>query len=222
LNRHLVICKLKIINDININFKNEIQILKEKINVLETKRDKKNIIINNNIINNNQINIANFGTLDNAKIGNKIFFHSLTNYSGLKPLLEFIKYVHCNDKLKEYKNVEITDLGRNLGRIIENKEWKNEDANEITDKVIDETYNYYEIKFDELEEEIAERSQQDKLKIKRNKRFIFAMRGSDMFEMNDEGDYIDDDGNKVTQTDFKNGRKFEDKLKKKVKMLLKK
>ena len=47
------------------------------------------------------------------------------------------------------------------------------------------------------------------------------MRGSDMFDLNDDGDYVDDDGNKVSPNDFKNGKKFEDKLKKQVKMLLK-
>ena len=42
-----------------------------------------------------------------------------------------------------------------------------------------------------------------------------------MFVMNDDGDYVDDDGIKVTPTDFKNGKKFEDKFKKHVKMMLK-
>jgi len=209
------------------------KIMEEEINNLKLKKTKttnnpqQNIIINNNgVINNtnntNNINIANFGTLDNKKIGNKIFFHTLTNFSGLKTLLKFIEFVHKNNKLKEYQNVEITDLGRNLGRICTNNEWAMEDANIISDKIIDESYNYYELKFDELEDEIDEKPQQDKNKIKRNKRFIFTMKGSDMFEMNDDGDYVDDDGNKVTQTDFKNGRKFEEKLKKQVKLMLKK
>ena len=123
--------------------------------------------------------------------------------------------------MKEYNNVRITDLGRNLGQIVENKVWVVEDANEITNKVIDETYNYYEVKFDELDEEINEKTQLVKTKIKRNKRFICCMRGSDMFDLNDDGDYVDDDGNKVSPNDFKNGKKFEDKLKKQVKMLLK-
>ena len=48
------------------------------------------------------------------------------------------------------------------------------------------------------------------------------MKGNEMFDVNDDGDYVDDDGNKVTQTDFKNGRKFEEKLKKQVKLMLKK
>ena len=129
LNRHLIICKVKLNNDIA----NKIATLEQKINILENKKTKKtkeqpqpNIIINNNgIINNinNQINIENFGTLDNKKIGNKIFFHTLTNFSGLKTLLKFIEFVHKNNKLKEYQNVEITDLGRNLGRICTNNEW---------------------------------------------------------------------------------------------------
>ena len=90
--------------------------MEEEINNLKLKKTKKaqpNIIINqtnNTINNNNQINIANFGTLDNKKIGDKIFYHTLTNFSGLKTLLKFIEYVHKNNKLKEYQNVEITDL----------------------------------------------------------------------------------------------------------------
>ena len=224
LKRHIQICKVKINNDIAAKFAN----LEEKINILETKTKKtknaQNIIINNNgVINNNNItNIANFGTLDKQKIGNKIFYHTLMNYSGYKTILKFIEYVHKNEKLKEYQNVEITDLGRNLGRICTDNEWRMEDANEITDKIIDEGYDYYEIKFDELEDEIDEKLPKDKLKIQRNKRFIFCMIGNEMFSMNDDGDYVDDDGVKVSENDFKNGKEFEKRLKKKVKMLLKK
>jgi hypothetical protein len=205
------------------------KIMEQKINILESKKTKKNIptqqniIINNGVINNNnQINIANFGTLDSKKIGNNIFYNTLTNFSGLKTFIKFIEYVHKNDKLKEYQNVEITDLGRNLGRICTNNNWVIEDANNISDKIIDESYNYYELKFIELEDDINAKTQKDKAKIKRNKRFIFTMKGSEMFEMNDDGDFVDDDGVKVTPNDFKNGRKFEEKLKRQVKMLLKK
>ena len=213
--------------------------MEEEINNLKLKKTKKsgspNIIINNNgVINNNQINnqvnqvnnqitnIANFGTLDNKKIGDKIFYHTLTNFSGLKTFLKFIEYVHKNNKLKEYQNVEITDLGRNLGRICTNNVWAVEDANNISDKIIDESYTYYELKFEELQDDINEKPQRDKMKIKRNKRFIFIMKGSEMFDMNDDGDYVDDDGVKVSANEFKNGRKFEEKLKRQVKLLLKK
>ena len=48
------------------------------------------------------------------------------------------------------------------------------------------------------------------------------MRGNEHFEQNDDGDYVDDDGERVTPKDFQEGRKFEDKLKKKVKCSLKK
>ena len=211
----------------------ENKVIKQKINILETTKTNKKTknptqIINNNNINNINItnnnivnNVANFGTIDNNKVGNDFFYYSLTNFSGLKPLIKFVEFVHKNKKMKEYNNVRITDLGRNLGQIVENKVWVVEDANEITNKVIDETYNYYEVKFDELDEEIAEKPQLVKTKIKRNKRFICCMRGSDMFDLNDDGDYVDDDGNKVSSNDFKNGKKFEDKLKKQVKMMLK-
>ena len=48
------------------------------------------------------------------------------------------------------------------------------------------------------------------------------MRGNEHFDQNDDGEYIDDDGQRVTIKDFQEGRKFEDKLKKKVKCTLKK
>jgi len=232
-NDNILLQKILELEEKNKIIEEENKVIKQKINILETTKTNKKIksptqIINNNInitnnTNNTNIvnNIANFGTLDNNKVGNDIFFYSLTNFSGIKPLIKFIEYVHKNKKMKEYNNVRITDLGRNLGQIVENNVWVVEDANEITNKVIDETYNYYEIKFDQLEEEISEKPQQDKNKIARNKRFICCMRGSDMFDMNDDGDYVDDDGNKVTPNDFKNGKKFEDKLKKQVKMMLK-
>ena len=231
-------CKVKKQNDINIEkqnlenieLKNKLVELEKKIELIE--KNNKNIITNNtntntncnNTTNNitNNINIANFGTLDHKKIDNKVFYNSLIKYSGLTPLLKFIEYVHKNDKLPEYKNVEITDLARNLGKFIEDNKWKLSDANEIVDKVIDETYNYYEVKFNELEEEIDKKPQTEKTKIKRNKRFINTMRGNEHFEQNDDGDFVDDDGKYVTVKDFQEGRKFEDKLKKKVKCSLKK
>jgi hypothetical protein len=71
--------------------------------------------------------------------------------------------------------VEITDLGRNLGRICKDNKWVVEDANSISDMIIDESYTYYELKFEELQDDINEKPQRDKMKIKRNKRFIFIM-----------------------------------------------
>ena len=93
---------------------------------------------NNTNITNNTI-IANFGTLDHKKIDDKVFYNSLIKFSGLTPLLKFVEYIHKNDKFPEYKNVEITDLARNLGKFIEDNKWKISDANEIVDKVIDDT-----------------------------------------------------------------------------------
>jgi len=234
-NDNILLQKILELEEKNKIIEEENKVIKQKINILETTKTNKKIknptqIINNNINNinitnntNNNIvnNLANFGTIDNNKVGNDFFYYSLTNFSGLKPLIKFVEFVHKNKKMKEYNNVRITDLGRNLGQIVENKVWVVEDANEITNKVIDETYNYYEVKFDELDEEINEKTQLVKTKIKRNKRFICCMRGSDMFDLNDDGDYVDDDGNKVSPNDFKNGKKFEDKLKKQVKMMLK-
>ena len=230
LTRHHTTCKKKKESEQKID---EMQILKNKIAELENKMNNpqiinnitnNNITTNNNIANTNNIvtNIANFGKLDNKKIGNNIFFNTLLNNSGLNTMLKLIEYIHKNDKLKEYQNVEITDLGRNLGRTCTNNKWEIQDANEITDKVFDEGFEYYEIKFDELVEEIDDKLPKDQLKIKRNKRFIFIMKGNVMFNMNDDGDYIDDDGVKISENDFKNGKEFEKKLKKKIKMLLKK
>jgi hypothetical protein len=86
---------------------------------------------------------------------------------------------------------------------------------------VDDGFNYYEVKFDELEEEIEGKPDRIKTKINRNKRFIFIMRGSEMFDMNDDGDYVDSNGNIVTKHDFDNGKLFDQKLRKKIKTLLK-
>jgi hypothetical protein len=234
--RHQTTCKKKKESEKKMD---DIQFLKNKIVELEGKLNNNPVINNtnntntnnsnnnttNNTTNNTQninINISNFGTLDHKKIDDKVFYNSMIKYSGLTPLLKFIEYIHKNDKFPEYKNVEITDLARNLGRFIEDNKWKISDANEIVDKVIDETYNYYEVKFNELEEEIDQKPQTEKTKIKRNKRFINTMRGNEHFDQNDDGDFVDDDGKYVTIKDFQEGRKFEDKLKKKVKCSLNK
>jgi hypothetical protein len=132
--------------------------------------------------------------------------------------------VHKNDnntKLLPYKNVKITDLGRNLGQIVKNNKWEVEDANDIVNKVVDDTYNYFEVQYETNEDEIDIKPANIKTKFKRFKKFYFCMRGPEFFEMNDDGDRVDDDGQLVTPNDFKNGKLFEVKLKKKAKMILK-
>ena len=232
LNKHLLICKVKLNNEINnklANLEEKNKKMEEEINNLkDIKTNKKTtkIINNNNTINNN-INIINLTDFDkplnHQTIGKKIFFDSIANYSGLKPLLEFITYVHKNDnpKLLPYKNVKITDLGRNLGQIVKNNKWEVEDANDIVDKVVDDTYNYFEVQYETNEDEIDEKPANIKNKFKRFKKFYFCMRGPEFFEMNDDGDRVDDDGQLVTPNDFKNGKLFEVRLKKKAKMILK-
>jgi CHAT domain-containing protein len=211
------------------NLEKENKLIKEEINIIKaTSNNKKTtkIINNNNTINNN-INIINLTDFDkplnHQTIGKKIFFDSISNHSGLKPLLDFITYVHKNDnvKLLPYKNVKITDLGRNLGQIVKNNKWEVEDANDIVNKVVDDTYNYFEVQYETNEDEIDEKPANIKNKFKRFKKFYFCMRGPEFFEMNDDGDRIDDDGQLVTPNDFKNGKLFEVKLKKKAKMILK-
>jgi len=168
--RHQTTCKKKKESEKKMD---DIQFLKNKIVELEGKLNN-NPVINNNTNNTNNTNtnshntntncnntnitnntiIANFGTLDHKKIDDKVFYNSMIKYSGLTPLLKFIEYIHKNDKFPEYKNVEITDLARNLGRFIEDNKWtpsahlssinapsvKISDANEIVDKVIDDTF----------------------------------------------------------------------------------
>jgi hypothetical protein len=228
-------CKIKIEKEKNDNkLLNEIEELKKEINILKTsKNDKKTSKIINNININQNINQNNIQNnvilndfdkaLDHKIIGKKIFFDSISKYSGLKPLLEFISYVHKNDnnKLLPYKNVKITDLARNIGQIVKNNKWEVEDANDIVDKVVDNVYNYFEVQFETNEDEINEKPANIKNKFKRFKRFNYCMRGPDHFEMNDDGDRVDEDDQLVTPTDFKNGKLFEVKLKKKAKMILK-
>jgi hypothetical protein len=231
-------CKIKKQEEINENkllqkienLEKENKLIKEEIKIIKaTNNNKKTTkIINNNKTINNNINIINLTDFDkplnHQTIGKKIFFDSISKYSGLKPLLEFITYVHKNDnntKLLPYKNVKITDLGRNLGQIVKNNKWEVEDANDIVDKVVDDTYNYFEVQYETNEDEIEEKPANIKNKFKRFKKFYFCMRGPEFFEMNDDGDRVDDDGQLVTPTDFKNGKLFEVKLKKKAKMILK-
>jgi len=238
LQRHIVGCKKKHDkkitqkSDKDSELQNQILELKQEIEKLKNKNkiinNNNNTINNNNNTINNNINIINLTDfdkeLDHKIIGKKIFFDSISKYSGLKPLLEFITYVHKNDnntKLLPYKNVKITDLGRNLGQIVKNNKWEVEDANDIVDKVVDDTYNYFEVQYETNEDEIEEKPANIKNKFKRFKKFYFSMRGPEFFEMNDDGDRVDDDGQLVTPTDFKNGKLFEVKLKKKAKMILK-
>jgi hypothetical protein len=226
-------CKVKHKKDEKVDIlEKELIELKQKITELQNNQKTPNhqtinqqpIIINGNVNNNvtnNNINIVNFGKESLDKIGDKIFWNTLSNFSGILPMLKLIEYIHFNDNLKEYKNVCITDLGRNIGKICKDNKWLVEDANEVVDQLVDEGYNYYEVKFDKLEEEIEGKSDRIKVKITRNKRFIFTMKGSEMFDMNEDGDYVDDNGSIITKHDFENGKIFEQKLRKKIKNLLK-
>jgi len=101
----------------------------------------------------------------------------------------------------------------NIDKLIKRKNYK---------KIISiNTYNYFEVQYETNEDEIDEKPANIKNKFKRFKKFYFCMRGPEFFEMNDDGDRVDDDGQLVTPTDFKNGKLFEVKLKKKAKMILK-
>ena len=209
-------CKVKIEKEKNDNkLLQKIEDLEKKINILESNKNATKIVnnnsnntINNNKIINNNINIINLTDfekeLDHKIIGKKIFFDSISKYSGLKPLLEFISYVHKNDnntKLLPYKNVKITDLGRNLGQIVKNNKWEVEDANDIVNKVVDDTYNYFEVQYETNEDDtygaapastgccfadIDGKPANIKNKFKRFKKFYFCMRGPEFFEMNDD------------------------------------
>jgi hypothetical protein len=97
--------------------------------------------VNNNVTNTNNINIVNFGKESLDKIGDKIFWNTLSNFSGILPMLKLIEYIHFNDNLKEYKNVCITDLGRNIGKICKDNKWLVEDANEVVDQIGADKYN---------------------------------------------------------------------------------
>jgi hypothetical protein len=190
-------CKVKIEKEKNENkLLQKIEDLEKEINILKTSKNSTKIInnnsnnktINNNINNNiNIINLTDFDKeLDHKIIGKKIFFDSISKYSGLKPLLEFITYVHKNDnntKLLPYKNVKITDLGRNIGQIVKNNKWETEDANDIVNKVVDDTYNYFEVQYETNEDDIDDKPANIKTKFKRFKKFYFCMRGPEFFEM---------------------------------------
>jgi len=135
LKRHEKICKNKNnIIDENTLLKNEINDLKDKINILlksnkihPKKLQKINTQnnINNNINNNIQNNnIQNNINLTYVKFGNEKLSEILTKKEMNKILSqlrlsveESIKLVHFNDKRPEYKNVFITNMKDNLAYI---------------------------------------------------------------------------------------------------------
>ena len=122
--RHEKTCKKENIIEIK-QMQETIELLENKVLLLEKKAKKSNTIgnningnnINNQINSNNNVNITNI-----IKLGNEELDSVLSNKDKLKILnkrymcLDYlIKHVHFNDNYPQFKNIVITNLRDNIG-----------------------------------------------------------------------------------------------------------
>ncbi len=155
-------CKIKKFQDNSINnvdelkneiceYKNEIDELKKLIYEIHTNQNvnkytnlsnnnqSNNSILNNNINSNNgnntiNINLVEFGKEDVGKLSDKDRARICT--SGPNYLVDCVKLIHCNEKLPEYRNLGITNLRGNTGRVFKDNKWKEEKIDDLLNNII--------------------------------------------------------------------------------------
>jgi hypothetical protein len=133
LNKHYKNCTKNIIEDDN---KKQIEELKQlllehqkkqeeqqkKIDELtELSETNKNITINDNSTNTINIQIIGLGNENMSDLTPQERGKVCT--SGPNYQLEYIKTVHCNNKLPQYRNIKYTNLRANTGSILTNNRW---------------------------------------------------------------------------------------------------
>jgi hypothetical protein len=120
----------------NLNNKNEIEELKQLLlhqqkiqeeqqkmieQLTELTETNKNITINDNSTNTINIQIIGLGNENMSDLTPQERGKVCT--SGPNYQLEYIKTVHCNNKLPQYRNIKYTNLRANTGSILTNNGW---------------------------------------------------------------------------------------------------
>jgi len=128
LDRHQNICKTKC---------NQVDRLKNQIKQLEIIIQKQKKETFNDDKNDNIVRLSPFGSEDVNKLSPKERATICT--SGANYLVECVKLLHFNDNRPEYKNISITNLRGNTGRIYIKSKWNEQKIDNILNNVIKNT-----------------------------------------------------------------------------------
>jgi hypothetical protein len=157
--------KMNEIVESNKQMSEEIKLLKDKISKIEDAKEvNNNIVINNGDSHNNikNVNLQQNITINMVPHGKEDLSFLTEDQKkqilnkGLLSINEYVKMVHCNDKIPEYKNIYISNRKNMNGSlmIFEDKRWNLADKSCI-DNLVDKGIDFVEEQYEELTEKKA-------------------------------------------------------------------
>jgi hypothetical protein len=152
------ICKIKKLDDSekesiyqhllneHLNIKNENENIKKELIEIKNKLSKGSTV-NNNINNGtiNNIQIVAHGKEDLSKIKEDVVLQLVKR--GWRSIPMFTKYLHCNDKFPEQKNIYINDINRKYCMVYDGNEWLLKDKTKTIDELYQTKYDFLEENF---------------------------------------------------------------------------
>ena len=155
--RHLTTCKFRKNNETD-ELKQMIILLNNKIDNLHNKQNVTNNIqnnIHNNIQNNIQQNIIvnAYGKEDMSHITSDDYKNIIKK--GCYAIPELMKYVHCNDKKPENRNIYIKNYKDDYILTFDGYEWNIEKKDDIFGNIIENKKNFLETKYDDYYNELS-------------------------------------------------------------------
>jgi hypothetical protein len=144
--QHLLNEHLNIKNE-NETIKKELIEIRQKLSINKTTNN-----INNGTINN--IQIVAHGKEDLSQIKEDVVLQLVKR--GWRSIPMFTKYLHCNDKFPEQKNIYINDINRKYCMVYNGNDWLLKDKTETINELYQTKYDFLEenfnIYYDQLEE----------------------------------------------------------------------
>jgi hypothetical protein len=139
----------------HLNIKNELIEIKNKLSTNKTTNKTTNNI-NNGTINN--IQIVAHGKEDLSKIKEDVILQLVKR--GWRSVPMFAKYLHCNDKFPEQKNIYINDINRKYCMVYDGQEWLLKDKTETIDELYQTKYDFLEENFNTYYDQLEDYQQQ--------------------------------------------------------------
>ena len=135
-----------------------IEKLNNKIDKLETKPTN---VTNNNITNNTyiqqNINVTPYGKEDISYLTSEDYENIFNK--GCYAITEMVKYIHCNDKKPENRNIYIKNYKDDYILTFDGTDWNIERKDDILNNLIENKKNFLESKYDDCRKKIPKRAE---------------------------------------------------------------
>ena len=154
LTRHIATCKFKNKNNNN-NLEQMIMLLNNKIDNLQTNTNNTNITNHINIQNNIQQNIIvnPYGKEDMSHLTTDDYKNILKK--GCYSIPELVKYVHCNNKKPENRNIYIKNYKDDYILTFDGTDWNIERKDDVFGNLIEQKKNFLEGKYNDYCSELS-------------------------------------------------------------------